>query len=214
ATVRDATGRTGSSSVSVTVQGGAPPTLGASFTSPAEGATVNGTTIVGLAASGGTSPYSYALAIDGAQVFTTTTAGTSASYSWDTTASANGTHTLGLTVTDSAGARATAIRTVTMSSGGGTGTLTITLTSPRPGEAVSGINWSNIWVDSPGTPPFTYTLSVGATTLWTESSSGTHVALPWDTTRVANGAQTLKATVRDAAGRTGSATVDVVVQNP
>ncbi|OLE39749.1 MAG: hypothetical protein AUG00_00885 [Candidatus Rokubacteria bacterium 13_1_20CM_2_70_7] len=126
--------------------------------------------------------------------------------------SASGTHTLSLTVTDSAGATAT--RTVTVANGGGAGTLTIALTSPRPGEAVSGIDWSNIWVDSPGTPPFTYTLSVGATTLWTESSSSTHVALPWDTTRVANGPQTLKATVRDAAGRTGSATVDVVVQNP
>jgi galactose oxidase-like protein/glyoxal oxidase-like protein/PKD domain-containing protein/Big-like domain-containing protein len=216
AAVRDAAGRTGSASVNVTVQGGGgePAPLTAAFTSPTEGATVGGTVVVGLAASGGSPAYRYTLELDAVQVFTTTTAGTAASYSWDTTAAAPGAHTLRLTVTDSTDASATAVRGVSVNNSGGGGTLTIALSTPRPGEAVTGWNWANIWVNSPGTPPFTYTISVGATTLWTESSSSTHVTLPWDTTRVPNGPATLTVSVQDAAGRSGTATVDILVQNP
>ena len=100
----------------MTVQNGSPPPpLAASFTSPAAGATVAGTVTVGLAASGGTAPYTYRLSVDGAQVFSTTTAATSASFAWNTTTVANGSHALGLTVTDSASRSASATRGVTVS---------------------------------------------------------------------------------------------------
>ena len=112
AQVRDAANNGGQDTRAMNVQNaGAGPT--AAFTSPAAGATVSGTVSVGLAACGGTTPYTYRLTVDGAQVFTTS-AGASATYTWNTTAVANGSHTLGLTVTDAAGASATATRTVTV----------------------------------------------------------------------------------------------------
>jgi hypothetical protein len=217
-TVRDAAGKTGSSSVSVIVQNGtsSPPpgsALTASFSSPADGATVTGTVTVGMAASGGTAPYTYTLQIDGTQVFTTTTSALTASTSWNTTTYSNASHTLRLTVRDAAGTSATASRSVTVSNGSTGSPLSMALTSPTPGETVSGMEWANIWVNTAGTPPYSYTLSVGSTVLWQESSSNTHVTLPWDTTQLANGTQTFTTTVRDAAGRTGSASVSVVVQN-
>ncbi|MGH7389757.1 MAG: hypothetical protein ACREM3_09910 [Candidatus Rokuibacteriota bacterium] len=85
----------------------------------------------------------------------------------------------------------------------------------RPGEVVSGVEWASIWIQAPfGTPPSTFTLSAGGVTLWEESSSNTHVTLPWETPRLVNGPQTFTTTVRDAAGATGSASVTVTVQNP
>jgi hypothetical protein len=215
ASVRDAAGRTGAASVAVTVQnGGGGASLAAGFSSPSEGATATGTTGVGMTASGGSAAYTYVLEIDGIPVFTTTTSATTASYAWDTTTAARGAHTLRLTLTDRVGSRATATRTVAVDNGASTGTLAAALTSPRPGETVSGWSWANVWVDSPGTPPYTYVLSVGGTVLWRESSADPHATLPWDTTRVPNGPATFTATVTDAAGRSGLAGVDVVVQNP
>jgi hypothetical protein len=106
--VRDAGGNTGSGRVVVTVQNGPASALGAAFSSPAAGAASGGTVSVGLAASGGSPPYTYRLAIDGAQVFSSTTSAASASYAWNTTTAAGGSRTLSLTVTDTAGASARA----------------------------------------------------------------------------------------------------------
>jgi PKD repeat protein len=216
ATVQSST-RTGSASVTVSVQNGGgagPAPLAAGFGSPAQGAAVTGTTAIGMTASGGSAAYTYVLELNGTPLFTTTTSATSASYAWDTRTVPSGAHTLRLSLTDRVGRRATASRVVTVNNGGSTGTLVVALTSPRPGETVRAWGWANIWVDSPGAPPFTYGLSMGGTVLWQESSSQAHVTLPWDTTRVPEGPATLTATVRDAAGRSGSARVDVVVQNP
>jgi len=221
ATVRDAAGKTGSFSVNVTVQNaGSPPPpppppsgLTAAISSPAEGATVSGTVTVGMAAGGGTAPYRYTLQVDGAQVFTTTSSSGTASFAWNTASSTNGSHTLRLVVTDSASASAEATRTVTVSNGS-TGTIGVALTSPRQGQTVSGTVWANVWVGTPsGTPPYDYTLTAAGATVWTATSSSTHVTLPWETFRTPDGPQTLTATVRDAAGRTGSFSVDVIVSN-
>ena len=87
------------------------------------------------------------------------------------------------------------------------------MTNPGAGQTVSGTTWVSIWVTSPATPPFTFTLSAAGATVWTESSSNTFVTLPWETPHTPNGAQTLTVTVRDATGATGVATVPVTVQN-
>jgi hypothetical protein len=211
-TVRDAAGNTGSGSVTVTVQNGTS-ALGAAFSSPAAGATVGGTVSVGLAASGGSPPYTYGLAVDGTPVFATTTGATTASFAWDTTTVANGSHTLSLTVTDAGGASATATRTVAVSNTAG-GAFQVFLTSPTAGSTVGGTVWVNIWVQGAAAGTKAYTMTVGGTTVWNESSTDTHVALPWVTTSTPNGARTLVVTVRDAANASGTASVAVTVQNP
>jgi hypothetical protein len=212
ATVRDAGGSSGSGSVGVTVQNGASP-LAAAFTAPASGATVSNTVSVGMSASGGAGPYTYRLAVDGTQVFTTSGGG-SASFAWNTTTVGDGSHTLGLTVTDAGGGSAGATRAVTVSNGTGGGSFQVFLTSPSPGSTVSGTVWVNIWLEGAAAGTRAFTLTVGGSTVWTESSTSNHVALPWTTTSTPNGSRTLVVTVRDPTGATGTASVTVTVQNP
>ena len=126
----------------------------------------------------------------------------------------NGSHTLGLTVTDAAGASAGATRTVTVSNTTGGGSFGVFLTTPSAGATVSGTVWVNVWVEGAAAGTRAFTMTVGGTTVWSESSSDNHVALPWVTTNTPNGTRTLVVTVRDAAGATGTASVTVTVQNP
>jgi hypothetical protein len=215
ASVRDASNNTGALSIPVTVQNGAS-ALAAAFTSPGAGATVSGTVSVGMSGSGGTAPYTYTLTIDGTQV----ASGASNVYSWNTTTYSNAGHTLGLTVRDGAGAIATATRTVTVQNGGTPpppppgDTLTISLTTPSPGSTVRGTVWVTIWVDGAADGAKTYTLSVGGTTVWNETTADRPTSLPWVTTNGTNGTKTLVVTVRDSAGATGTGSVTVTVSNP
>src|SRR5204863_492677 len=131
ATVKDASNNTGGSTVNVNVKNGivTPPTpvLTAAFTSPASGATVTGTTTVGMSVSG-----------------------SSASYAWNTSGVGNGSHTLSLTVTDTAGGSATATRSVTINNvtpPPATGTIKVYITQPT-GGTVSGTQWVVIWLDN------------------------------------------------------------------
>ena len=59
----------------------------------------------------------------------------------------------------------------------------------------------------------TFTLSIGDTTLARANSSGNHVTLPSDSSRVANGAQVIVATVRDATSHIGVGTRTGNIQN-
>ena len=168
---------------------------------------------VGLAASGGTAPYTYRLSVDGAQVFSTTTSATTASFAWNTTTVANGGHALGLTITDSAGGSGSATRSVTVSNASAA-PLHVTLTTPTPGATVSGTVWVNIWVDGAAAGSKAYTMTVGGSTVWSQSSTDVPAALPWVTTNTPNGQRTLVVTVRDSANATGTASVSVTVSNP
>jgi hypothetical protein len=217
ASARDATGNTGAASIAITVANGGtppppPPALTAAFTSPAAGATVSGTVSVEMSASGGTTPYTYALAIDGSPV----ASGASASYSWSTTSVVDGSHTLGLTVTDGAGRTATTSRTVTVSNAAPPppgGTLRVFITSPSSGATVSGTVWVNIWVEGAVTGNNVFTLRAAGTVVGSATDSGAHVTLPWNTPGTPNGATSLSATVQDASGNSGSASLPVVVGN-
>jgi hypothetical protein len=82
----------------------APPT--ASISSPANGATVSGTSQVQVSASGGTGVASATLSVDGSTVGTDTAPPWT--FSVDTTKLANGSHTLAVTVTDTSGNSASA----------------------------------------------------------------------------------------------------------
>ncbi|HEV8584730.1 MAG TPA: Ig-like domain-containing protein [Methylomirabilota bacterium] len=220
ASVRDATGNTGATTIPITVANGgtpppAPPPLTASFTSPAAGATVSGTVTVGMSASGGTTPYTYTLTVDGIQV----ASGSAASYSWDTTGVGDGGHTLGLTVTDGAARTATASRSVTVAnttppppppSGG---TLKVFVTSPSAGSTVSGNVSVNVWVEDAAAGNRVWTLTANGTTVGTANDSGNHVTFVWLTRNGPNGPTTLTATVQDSAANSGSKSISVTVGN-
>ena len=152
--------------------------VAASFTSPAAGATVDSTVSVGLAASGGTAPYTYRL--------TSTAHRCSRPHeldvrrlSWNTTTVTNGSHSLGLTVTDPPAARPPPRG---RDRGEHERDLRVSLTTPSPGATVSGTVWVNVWVDGAAAGTKAYTMTVGSATVWTESSANTHVTLPWATT--------------------------------
>jgi len=191
--------------------GGVGSPLGASFTSPAAGATVTGTVAIGMSETGASgTPITFTLAIDGTQAYTTSGAATSASFNWNTAGAASGPHALTLTVRDGAGRTATATRNVTV---GGGGTLKAFITSPAAGATVNGTVWSDVWVEGAAAGARTFTLAIGGVTLASTSDASNHVTLAWDSTRVANGTQTLVATVRDASGNSGSTTRAFNVQN-
>jgi hypothetical protein len=216
ATVADVTGKTGTTSRTVSVQNAAAPpsTVTASFTAPAAGATVRGTTTVGMAAAGVTGATTFTLTIDGVTASTRTVNGTSASYAWNTTQVIDGPHTLGLTVTDSAGRTAHATRAVTVANATPTpGALSVSYTSPAAGATVSGSVAVNVWVSGQTGTANTFTLTAGGRVVATQTLAGNHATFTWNTTTWTNGAQALVATVRDATGKTGTASRTVTVQN-
>jgi len=211
ATVKDSTGRTTTATRTVTVSNVVVTPLTVAITAPTA-TTVSGTTTFTAAASGG-SGYAYKLSIDGAQVATT------ASYSWNTTTATNATHTLTASVTDAAGRTATASKTVTVSNTvatsppPSTGSLQLAVTQPTANATVSGTNWAIVWVTG-ATGARAFTLTAGGKTVGTGTASGTGPAsIPWNTTLVADGSQTLTVSVRDATGKTGTMNVPVNVKN-
>ena len=194
-----------------------PAALIAAFATPAAGATVSGTTTVTMSATGGTAPYTYTLALDGAPLVS----GAAASYAWNTTAASNAAHTLSLTVRDAAGVSSTATRTVTVAntvtsspSPSPTGTLRVFVTQPQNGGTVTGTVWPTLWVEGQSGTSNTFTISVNGQVLGSQvTSSRGPVSIPWITTGTANGAVSLSATVRDATGNTGSTTISVSIRN-
>ena len=138
------------------------------------------------------------------------TATNHATLAWDSSSIPSGAITLTATVRDAAGHGATASRGLIVDNGPPLGVL---ITSPPAGATVGGVVWSDIWVEGAAAGPRTFTLSIGGTTLATASASGNHVTLPWDSSRVADGPQTIVATVRDAAGHFGTATRSLIALN-
>ncbi len=204
--VRDNAGATATATLTVSVQNGTQ--LSASFSSPADGATVSGGVTVGMTASGGTAPYIYRLTIDGTQVASSG----SNTYSWTTNGYGDGGHTLGLTVRDNVGATATATRPVTVQNH--PGTISVFITQPSSGATVSGTQWVTIWIEKAAAGTKTFTLSAaGQTVATTNDTSNGPISMPWITTGTPDGPITLTASVRDASNNTGTGSIPVTVQN-
>jgi hypothetical protein len=190
-----------------------------SFTNPAASTTsVSGTVTVTLAGSGGSGTgYTYKLDVDGANVYT----GSNGTFSWNTTTIGNAAHTLTATVTDSAGQSGTATRTLTVANTTApppppppTGSLQVFVTQPANAATVSGTNWAVLWVSGASGTANAFTLNVGTQTVGSTTTSSTGpVSIPWNTASVADGPQTLSATVQDATGKTGTASIAVTVKN-
>jgi hypothetical protein len=186
-----------------------------SITAPAAGATVSGTTTVGMRASGAAAGTAvFTLAVDGAVVSTQTVGGTTTSYAWNTTGAVNGLHNLALTVRDAIGRAATASQQVTVSNTTPTtGTLKSIFTSPLNGSTVSGGVPVNVWVEGQKGTSNTFTLRVDGRVVGTTTVSNTHGYFYWVSTSAGNGTHTLTATVKDATGNTGVGSITVKVRN-
>src|SRR5204863_5320334 len=197
ATVKDASKYTGGSTANVNVKNGivTPPTpvLTAVFTSPASGATVTGTTTVGMSVSGSTAvSKTFQLAVDGTVTSTQTVSGTTASYALDTIKLSNASHTLKLTVMDSAGGSATATQSVTVAN---IVPITAAFTSPAAGATVSGTSTIGMSTTGGATATSrTYRLSVDGTVASTQTVSGSSASYAWNTSGVGNGSHTLSLT--------------------
>ena len=117
----------------VTISNGAVSGLAVSISSPAAGATVNGTITVSGAASGASK---VELKVDGG-AYQLASGTSNWSKSLSTTAYANGSHTLTARATSSTGSQVWASRTVTISNGAVSG-LSVSISSPAAGATVSG----------------------------------------------------------------------------
>src|SRR5438128_1608960 len=102
--VKDAASASASASLSINVVTAAPPTV--SISSPANGATVSGTTTVSGVASDGLTITSVQVSVDGGS-FANASGTTNWSFSLNTNSFSNGSHTLSAKVSDSAGLSAT-----------------------------------------------------------------------------------------------------------
>jgi hypothetical protein len=230
ATVRDSLGRTASASVPVTVSNtsaGAAGSLRVAITQPRSGATVSGIAWAVLWVEGTTgTSNTFTLSLGGRVVGTTTTSSRGpVSMAYDTRTVTSGTQPLTATVRDAGGAAGTATVSVVVSNGGApappppsppppsTGTLRVFLTSPPASSTVSGVVWVNIWVEGATGTSNVYTLTVNGVTVATQTSGGRHVTPAWDSRATPNGTRTVTATVRDAAGNTGSTSLTVTVSN-
>jgi hypothetical protein len=94
------------------------------------------------------------------------------------------------------------------------GTLKVAMTQPANGATVSGTVWPTLWVEGQSGTSNTFTVSANGQVVATQvTSSRGPVSLPWVTTTIPNGTTSLTATVRDAAGNTGTVTINVTVRN-
>jgi hypothetical protein len=233
AVARDATGNSGSGSVNVLTRNGVttpptptPGTLTAAFSNPAAGATVSGTSSVGMSVAGSTgTSRTFALSIDGVVVSTQTVAGATASYAWNTAGKSNGSHTLSLRVTDTLGGSATTSRSVNVSNTTPpppppppppptTGALKVAITQPTTAATVRGTAWAVMWVEGQSGTSNTFSLYANGKLVASQvTASRGPISLPWITTSGPNGGVTLQGTVKDATGKTGATTVNVTVAN-
>jgi hypothetical protein len=211
AVLEDSAGNAANASAAVTVNNAdtTPPTV--SITSPANGATVSGTTAVKATASDSAGVASVAFSVDGTVKSTATTA--PYSYSWVTTDVANGSHTVTATAKDTGGNTASSSVTVTVSnasSGSGTSTPTIAITSPGNEAVVSGtVAISAAVTDS---DPVTSVAFVVDRVTWATFKSAPYTC-QWNSKTHSNGLHYIQAVVTDADGRTATAAIHVVIDN-
>jgi hypothetical protein len=184
----------------------APPSI--AISSPAEGAMTNATISVAGAASDNVQVASVAVSVDGGP-YQAAQGTTSWSYSLDTTRYANGSHTVNALAADAAGNTSTT--SVGFAVMNATTQQSVTISAPVDGATIGGtVSVSGTASDPDGVASVALSVDDGpsapasGTTAWTGAL---------DTTTLANGPHTLKATALDAGGKSSSASVAVNVQN-
>jgi len=132
--------------------------------------------------------------------------------SWNTTTATNAQHNLSAIARDAAGNKNTASVTVTVNNPvPDTTPPTVSITAPATGATVSGtISVSANASDNVGVVGVQFQLD-GAN-LGAEDTTSPY-SVSWNTTTASNGAHTLSAIARDAAGNKSTATLSVTVSN-
>jgi hypothetical protein len=213
AVARDAAGNTTTSAaVPVTVNNvdSTAPTV--SLTAPAGGATVSGAAVtVSANASDNVAVVGVQFQLDGANLGAEDTA-SPYSITWDSRTAANGGHTLTAIARDGAGNTTTSAAVgVTVSND--LTAPTVAMTAPADGSTATGtaVTVSATAADNVGVAGVQFLLDGAA--LGTEVTTAPY-SMSWNSTTATNGAHTLSARARDAAGNTTtSATVSVTVSN-
>ena len=184
-----------------------------SITAPTNGATVSGTISVSASASDNVGVVGVQFQLDGANLGAED-AVSPYTVSWNTTTSANGTHSLTAIARDAAGNRTTsAAVSVTVSNAPVPDTTppAVSISSPANGATVSGnISISANASDNVGVVGVQFQLD-GAN-LGAEDTTSPY-STSWNTSTATNGAHTLRAIARDAAGNKATASVSVTVSN-
>jgi parallel beta-helix repeat protein len=199
--------KTTSAAVSVTVNNVDQTAPQVSITSPANGSTFSGTVNLAASASDNVGVAGVQFSLDGSALGAELTAAPY-SFSWNTGALPVGDHTLTATARDAAGNRTSASVTVKVAD---TVAPTVSITSPASGSTVSGaVNLTASATDNVGVVGVQFLID-GAN-YGNEVASGS--AISCNTLNLVNGAHTVSAIARDAAGnKKTSAAVSFTVSN-
>src|SRR6185503_5396255 len=206
AVARDGSGNQSSNSITVTVSNDqAAPTV--ALTNPAAGTTVSGTVTLNATASDDHEVFGVQFKIDGAPLGGEDGAEPYEA-AWDTLIASNGTHTLTAVARDASGKETTASVVVTVSNDGTAPAVAIT--SPAAGNVSGTVTIAAEATDDVGIAGVQFL--VDGSILGAEDVTAPYEA-EWTTLTIANGAHTLTAVARDAAGKETTASAAVTVLN-
>ena len=179
-----------------------------SISSPVNGASISGAINVLVNASDNVGVSSVSLSVDGSVVASSSTS--PYTFPWNSATASNGTHTLTATAKDAAGnTKAFSIQvSVNNIAIGDIAKPTVNITSPVNGSSVTGtVSVAVTATDNTGVS--SVQLSADGTVVG--ALSGSPYTFSWNTSTVATGVHTLTATANDAAGNTGSISIQVTV---
>ncbi|MGH9867894.1 MAG: beta strand repeat-containing protein [Candidatus Polarisedimenticolia bacterium] len=212
AVARDAAGNTAlSSSVTVTVNNSDTTDPSVSISAPAGGSTVSGTTSISASATDNVGVTGVQFRVDGSNVGSEDTS-QPWTISWSSTTVSNGTHTLSAVARDAAGNTTVSSPVTITVNNADTAQPTISLSAPVSGVTLSGnVPVTATATDNVGVAGVQF--RVDGTAVGSEDTAAPFGVM-WDTTTATNGAHTLTAVARDAAGNTRtSGSVSVTVNN-
>jgi Big-like domain-containing protein/exo-rhamnogalacturonan lyase-like protein len=181
-----------------------------SVTAPANAATVSGSVTVSANASDNVGVVGVQFLLDGANLGIEDTA-SPYSVTWNTATASNGSHTVSARARDAAGNSSTASVTVTVNNPDTT-PPTVSISAPANAATVIGtITVSATASDNNGVVGVQFQLD--GVNLGAEDTTSPY-SVSWNSTSATNGAHTLSAIARDAAGNKSTASITVTVNNP
>ncbi|MBW8833424.1 MAG: hypothetical protein JF606_29440, partial [Burkholderiales bacterium] len=212
---QDTAGNANTSDLAISFSVAAPDTSAptVSVSAPAPGASLTGTVSVSANASDNVGVVGVQFLLDGANLGAEDTA---APYtvSWNTTSAANGAHSISARARDAAGNQSTsAVVSMTVSNGApDTSAPTVSVSAPAPGATLTGtVSVSANASDNVGVVGVQFLLD--GVNLGAEDTVAPYT-VSWNTTSATNGAHSISARARDAAGnQSTSAVVSVTVSN-